>query len=79
MIPNEYEGYAMLALYFEGRLCQGRQLTTFLISAPSGVFYPIGRHLWAIYTDMHGFATRGAELENGQLCVPSKHLHLSQF
>ena len=24
--------------------------------------------LWAIYTDLHGFATRGAELESGRFC-----------
>ena len=28
---------------------------------------PSGAILWEIYTDLHGFAARGAELESGQL------------
>ena len=36
--------------------------------AADGVFStPSDAILWAIYTDLHGSATRGAELESGQL------------
>ena len=38
----------------------GFMLTNGVISTPSDAI------LWAIYTDLHGFANRGALLESGQ-------------
>ena len=32
--------------------------------------------LWAVYTDLHGFATRGADLESGQFTEHEKKREL---
>ena len=47
--------------------------------AADGVFStPSDAILWAIYTDLHGSTTRGADLESGQFNKNSRYTEFNQ-